>query len=200
MVVKPVSHAPDARTRILDAAFELFHAQGVAATGLDRILRESGTGKGQFYHYFKSKDDLVLQVMRHFRARLDSGEIPLKRELSGWKDLEAWFGFFLQAQEDGGCERSCPIGTIAGDLTEAHGPLRDEACAIFAGGKAPLVRLFGALRAQGRLKRSVDPDALADFCFAIMQGGLLVGKIERRPEPFRNAVRHALAYVKSLAP
>lgn len=189
---------PDTRTRILDAAFELFHAHGVSATGLDRILEASGTGKGQFYHYFASKDDLVLQVMRHFRAKLASGEIPLKQELSTWKDLEDWFGFFLSWQAGMECARSCPIGTIAGELSEEESPLREEACAIFASSKEPLERLFTRLRAEGKLKRSVDPRALTDFCYAIMQGGLLVGKIERRTEPFQNAVRHALLHVRSL--
>lgn len=191
---------PDAKTRILDAAFDLFHAHGVAATGLERILSASGTGKSQFYHYFRSKDDLVLQVMRHFRGKLASGEIPLKQELATWKDLEDWFAFFQEAQAEGNFERSCPIGTIAGELQDDESALRSEACEIFAGARAPLVRLFTSLRAQGKLKRSVDPASLADFCYAIMQGGLLVGKIERRPEPFRNAVRHALAHVRSLAP
>jgi TetR/AcrR family transcriptional regulator, transcriptional repressor for nem operon len=190
----------DARTRILDAAGQLFHARGVSATGIDQILAASRTGKGQFYHYFRSKDDLVLQVMRHFRSKLASGQIPLKQDLATGKDLEEWFAFFLKAQADNRCARSCPIGTIAGELTDPDGPLRDEARAIFEGSREPLVRLFTSLRAQGRLKRSVDPRALADFCFTIMQGGLLVGKVERRTEPFENAVRHALAYVRSLQP
>jgi TetR/AcrR family transcriptional regulator, transcriptional repressor for nem operon len=190
----------DTRTRILEAALDLFHARGVSATGLDLILEVSGAGKGQFYHYFRSKDDLVLQVMRHFRGKLASGAIPLKQELSTWKDLEEWFGFFLKAQAEAGCERNCPVATMAGELTDASGPLRDEACALFAGARDPLARLFTELRAKGRLKRSVDPQALADFCFAVMQGGLLVSKIERRIEPFQHAVRHALAHVRSLQP
>lgn len=190
----------DSRTRILDAALDLFHAQGVSATGLGQILDVSGTGKSQFYHYFESKDDLVLEVMRHFRGQLESGAIPLKSELATWRDLEDWFAFFLAAQKDGKCARSCPIGTIAGEFTDPKGPLRDEAAAIFSSAKRPLIALFTSLRAQGKLKRSVDPEALADFCYTIMQGGLLVGKVERRTEPFENAVKHALAYVRSLHP
>jgi hypothetical protein len=43
----------------LAAAADLFHKQGVVATSPDQIIDGSGTGKGQFYHYFKNKDDLV---------------------------------------------------------------------------------------------------------------------------------------------
>lgn len=188
----------DARTRILETALDLFHAQGVSATGLGQILEASETGKSQFYHYFASKEELVLEVMRHFRGKLASGEIPLKHELSTWKDLEEWFEFFLDHQRATRCARSCPIGTIASEITEEKSPLRAEATSIFRAAREPLIGLFASLRAKGELKRSADPEALADFCYAIMQGGLLVSKIERRPEPFENAVRHALAHVRSL--
>src|SRR5689334_1139348 len=125
----PAMPAPvtDARTRILDAAIELFHARGVSATGLEQILAASRTGKGQFYHYFASKEDLVLEVLRTFRGRLASDEAPVKQELATWKDLEAWFDVFLRFQADARCERNCPIATIAAELTATSGPLRDEA-------------------------------------------------------------------------
>jgi hypothetical protein len=37
------------RLRILEAARDLFHGQGVAATSPDQVIEASGTGKGQFY-------------------------------------------------------------------------------------------------------------------------------------------------------
>ncbi|MEZ6194744.1 MAG: TetR/AcrR family transcriptional regulator [Planctomycetota bacterium] len=188
----------EARQRILGAALDLFHAQGVAATGLDQILKASGTGKGQFYHYFSSKDDLVLEVMREFRRRIVEGETALKTELRTWKDLEDWFGFFLDAQTRGQCLRSCPIGTIGAELGEEQAALREEARAIFGAAKGVLGDFFGRMKREGKLSRGVDPVALADFCYTIMQGGLLVAKIERRIEPFENAVKHALRHVKSL--
>ncbi|MBL8751430.1 MAG: TetR/AcrR family transcriptional regulator [Planctomycetes bacterium] len=194
----PKAPRADTRTRILDAALDLFHAQGVAATGLDQILTASGAGKGQLYHFFADKDELVLEAMRHHRSQLASGAIPLKRDLRTWKDLEEWFAFFLGAQRSMQCARSCPIGTIAGELTAKEGPLRDEARAIFDEAREPLRHLFAALRDAGKLRASVDPRELADFCYVVMQGGMLVGKVERSPLPFENAVRQALQHVRSL--
>ncbi len=192
--------AKNAKTRILDAALDLFHAQGVNATGLEQILAASDTGKSQFYHYFQDKEELVLEVMRHFQARLASGAIPLKLELNTWKDLEQWFGFFVEMQRSLGCERSCPIGTIAAELTDDAGALRQEACAIFEASRQPLIRLFEAMRADGRLRRSASPAALADFCHSVVQGGLLISKVERRIEPLQHAVQQALAHLRSLRP
>ena len=54
----------DTRERILFAALDLFYEHGIHAVGLDRILTEVGVTKTTFYNHFRSKDDLVLEVVR----------------------------------------------------------------------------------------------------------------------------------------
>jgi AcrR family transcriptional regulator len=58
-----------ARERILEAALRLFYADGVRATGIDRIIAESGVAKMSFYRHFPSKSDLVCAFLeaRHER-------------------------------------------------------------------------------------------------------------------------------------
>ena len=66
------------RARIIESARELFHKQGVRATSVDQILEASKTGKSQFYHYFKSKEDIVHEVLKFYRDITESGEAPIK--------------------------------------------------------------------------------------------------------------------------
>lgn len=47
------------RQKIVSAAWKLFYEQGYDDTTIDDIVFESGTSKGSFYHYFKSKDALL---------------------------------------------------------------------------------------------------------------------------------------------
>ncbi|ADP81606.1 TetR/AcrR family transcriptional regulator [Pseudofrankia inefficax] len=56
--------ATRARQRLLETSEELFYAHGVQATGLDRILAESGVGRASFYRHFATKEDLVVEVLR----------------------------------------------------------------------------------------------------------------------------------------
>lgn len=56
--------ATRARERLLDAAEDLFYAEGVRAVGVERILSVSGVGRASFYRHFPSKDDLVVAVLR----------------------------------------------------------------------------------------------------------------------------------------
>ncbi len=57
--------ASDARQRILETADRLFYAEGVRAVGIDRVVAESGVAKATLYAHFRSKDDLILAVLRH---------------------------------------------------------------------------------------------------------------------------------------
>ena len=51
------------RGRIVLAAAELMHVQGVAATTIDEVLAASATSKSQFYQHFDDKSDLVYEVI-----------------------------------------------------------------------------------------------------------------------------------------
>lgn len=48
-----------ARDRILDVAKRLFYRDGFRATGIDKIIAESGVAKMSFYRNFPSKNDLI---------------------------------------------------------------------------------------------------------------------------------------------
>lgn len=47
------------KSKIVNAAWNLFYEQGYENTTVDEIIARSGTSKGSFYHYFSSKDSLL---------------------------------------------------------------------------------------------------------------------------------------------
>src|SRR5690349_3875562 len=57
------------RDQILNAAARLIHIQGYQSTSLDDVLRESGVGKGNFYYYFKSKEDRAYWAISRITQR-----------------------------------------------------------------------------------------------------------------------------------
>ena len=58
-----------ARERLLEAARELFHGEGIRAVSVERILEGSGVGRASFYRHFASKDDLVVATLDHYSQR-----------------------------------------------------------------------------------------------------------------------------------
>lgn len=47
------------KNKISTVAWKLFYDQGYEATTVDQIITECGISKGNFYHYFSAKDDLL---------------------------------------------------------------------------------------------------------------------------------------------
>src|SRR5262245_65625833 len=76
-----MSPRPSARDRLLDAANELFYAEGVHTVGIDRVIEHAGVAKATLYATFGSKDELVRAYLegRHavIKAQL-ARELPLR--------------------------------------------------------------------------------------------------------------------------
>jgi AcrR family transcriptional regulator len=64
-----VQHSP-ARTRVLDAALDLFADHGVSGTSLQMIADAVGITKAAVYHQFRTKDQIVIAVTERELGRL----------------------------------------------------------------------------------------------------------------------------------
>jgi AcrR family transcriptional regulator len=99
--------AAQTRTRILEAAYKLFRRQGYSRVSMDDIASAAKLTKRTLYHHFKSKDQLladVLEAQHHlalqaFRTFGDSltgsAEAIVKamfRDLAVWADTPKWVG------------------------------------------------------------------------------------------------------------
>jgi AcrR family transcriptional regulator len=184
------------RLRIMRTAADLFHKQGVGATSPDEILEASRTGKGQFYHYFGSKEGLVHQVLLSYIEGVESGTGPIDYEIHSWEDLERWFVSHIELQKHFRMLRGCPFGTIGNGVTEKDELIRQDLSHLFEIIKNKLRAFFIRETAQGRLTADADEDRLADFCIAAIQGAMLMGKIKRNAQPVEAAVKEALAHLR----
>jgi AcrR family transcriptional regulator len=59
---------PSASRRLLDAASELFYAEGVQSVGIDRVIEKAGVAKASLYNTFGSKEALVRAYLEERHA------------------------------------------------------------------------------------------------------------------------------------
>ncbi len=86
------------RDRLVSVALKLFHQYGFHATGIDKILAESGIAKNTLYRHFKSKDELILASLRkqdeEFRnwlmREVESRKNVVERLLAVFDVYEEW--------------------------------------------------------------------------------------------------------------
>jgi AcrR family transcriptional regulator len=188
----------DTKNKMVHAAIDLFHRQGVNATSIDQILEHSGTGKSQFSHYFKTKEGLVHAALTYLHDVIKSGDAATGYDITSWAEMDQWFQGFIAFQKSVNFERSCPIGTIANDVADNQENLRKDVIEFLSWSRGRLAQFFEERKNAKELPAQVDPEALADFCIAVMQGGMLLTKIKRSSDMFENAADQAQAYIKSL--
>ena len=70
---------------------------------------------------------------------------------------------------------------------------------IFELVRAKLAAFFIREKAKGRIERRVDEGKLADYCIAIAQGAMLMGKVKRDSRLVEAAMKEALSHLKTYA-
>src|SRR6059036_2706772 len=170
------------REAILKAASRLIHVHGYNHTSLDDVLRESAVGKGNFYYYFKSKEDLgyaiIDRVIRSFVERtLDPCfSDPDANRLS---QIHCFLDRFLQAQRDCNCVGGCPMGNLASELSDVHEGFRARLAEIFTLWRARLTQALSEGRARDEVSPGCIPAAAAQFLVASLAGAILMTKLSK---------------------
>jgi AcrR family transcriptional regulator len=103
---RPAAPALPPRDRILLTAHDLFYRDGIRATGIDRVIAESGVAKVTFYRQFASKDDLILAFLDYRHGR--------------------WIAWFVDALERHGGS----VGAIVPTLSEWFASADYRGCAF----------------------------------------------------------------------
>ena len=68
------SKSKNQRAEILEAAVRLFKEKGFAETSMSAIARESGLGQSSLYYWFKSKEDILRELLATNRNPLNAAK------------------------------------------------------------------------------------------------------------------------------
>jgi len=190
--------------QILDVATGLIHVQGYHCTSLDDVLRESGVGKGNFYYYFKSKEDLgyaiIDRVIEGFIERTlqptfaDSSADPIPQ-------IHAFLDRVLDNLRQRNCVGGCPMGNLASELSDVHEGFRQRLASIFIEWRARLTEALSRGQARGRVRPECQPAAVAEFLVAALEGAILLAKVTKDISVMEKCVeelrRHLTLYTTS---
>ncbi len=152
------------RTKIIDAADQLFYEHGYEGTSFADIADAVQISRGNFYYHFKSKDQILDAVIS---KRLADREAMLKSWEGDGKSPKQCICDFIDILTVNRAQikrHGCPIGTLTSELAKLDHPAQADAKKLFALFRIWLRHQFQAL---GRKK---DADVLAMHLLARSQG------------------------------
>lgn len=180
------------RRQLLEEAARRFAARGYHATSVAEIVEALGVGKGVFYWYFDSKEQLFVELLRDAQRELRRAQQaafrdetdPLERIAAGMRASMRWFdahrdlvGLFAQAATS---DRFRPVlaegqqiavADIVRHLKDAiaTGRVRDMEPEVLA---HSILAVWSELARRFVLEGSRDPEEVADAAVAFVMGGL----------------------------
>jgi len=163
---------PTKRDELIGKAFKAFYTHGFHATGMDRLVAETGISKTSMYKHFRSKEELILAALQLrdtqfrewlFRRMAALGKSPREQLLAMFDALGEW------CREPG--FRGCFFVKAAAEFQEADHPIHVQAAAHKA---LLLEHLSGLATAAG----APAPDALARQLLILKEGAIVAAQVE----------------------
>ena len=96
------------RELLLDSAFKTFYKQGFQGANIATILNDVGINKGSMYHFFKSKKELGLAVVK------ERIELKLIEKYSKIKNLQELFNTLKSAPKT--LTYGCPLNKMSQEM------------------------------------------------------------------------------------
>jgi AcrR family transcriptional regulator len=161
------------RDRLLDAASELFYAEGVQSVGINRVIEHAGVAKDSLYRMFGSKEELVCaylnarheETLARLRSAVAATEDPIERLLAVFDAQARLFhtpGF-----------HGCAFTAAAAEA--APGGRIDATAESY---RHDIHTLFSELAVAAG---APDPALLASQLQLVYDGGGLAAKMDRNP-------------------
>ena len=185
--------------KVLAAAQPLMLSKGFTATSVDEICAEAGVSKGSFYHFFASKEELGVELLKRFYDR------SVERLMSGpfaWMDdpKDRLFGFLDQteaAAEDLWSD-GCLLGTFATELAETNTVVAHEVSRLFTEMTAQFAAVFEGVVRETKLEKAPSPTELAEQYLAILEGSIILARAHNDPSRIPKGLHSFRDYMRLL--
>jgi TetR/AcrR family transcriptional repressor of lmrAB and yxaGH operons len=171
------------RDQIIEATCELLELQGYNATGLNEIIKQSGSPKGSLYHYFPGgKEELAAEaigrvgrlVVNRIRDNLALIDDPAEA-------VPAFIENIAYNVELSGYRAGGPITTVALETASTSDRLRRVCLDIYDQWQDAF---RDKLRAGGFSEDRAT--RLGALIIAAIEGGIILSRTQRSPDPLRH--------------
>ena len=166
------------REEIIEIATSIVHSKGYESTSINDILHAAQIGKGQFYHYFSSKEEMGLAIVDHCFEKWNQRVI--KDILESDKEPKVKINLMLecavQRHKDNGSKCGCFFGNLAIELSEHNEVFREKLNRVFELWINHLEIILNEIMEHEDLPIKTDSHTLAQVIVSMLEGGILLMK------------------------
>lgn len=182
------------REKILDVVFELVYIHGYNGTSMSMILKECGIPKGSLYHFFKSKKEMVIAVIRE-RLAPKMDQFFTFEPVEGKDGIESIVHAVVHVSQNKMLVTyGCPLNRLNQEMSPVDETFDKEITVLYENLKAKVVSLLQV----SDLKEGTDIDSLADYVIETVWGALSLSPSQSSRHRYLHSVKHLNSYLRSL--
>ena len=192
----------DARQRLIAAASEVIYAQSYEAASIDELCAAAGVHKSSFYHFFSSKQDLVLVAIESQWRQLEEAFVQpaFAADLLPQEQIMRFFELVFLAQQarkqSSGHMRGCPIGNLTVEMSTLDEMIRQSTTSLFQRWLGYFERMLRDAKEQGIVPATLDTALTAQALLAYFEGVLLLAKGRNDPTLIQSLSMGALSLMQ----
>ncbi|PWB80363.1 MAG: hypothetical protein C3F08_04535 [Candidatus Methylomirabilota bacterium] len=172
---------PSTKDHIIEVASRLVHLRGFNHTSIGEILLESGIGKGNFYYYFRSKEELGYAIIENNFRRF-SAEV-IDNAFGNHKDaltqLDDFLDMLIDIHRRQNCTGGCRLGNMAIEMSDIHEEFRKRCQEVFNAWRVHMETVLRKAKASGQLSEQANIFMLAHFIIASVEGAILLARVQK---------------------
>ncbi|OFX00161.1 MAG: TetR family transcriptional regulator [Alphaproteobacteria bacterium RIFCSPHIGHO2_12_FULL_63_12] len=190
---------PNARAKLLDAAFGTIRERGYAATSVDELCARAGVTKGAFFHHFKSKDALAAAAADHWSQTTASlfASAPYHDHADPLARILAYIDFRKDLVRGEIAEFTCLVGTMVQEAYETAPDIRGACWRSISGHAQTLEEDIQAAIEKYHVN-GVTAESLALYTQATIQGAFILAKAKNDAGVAIDMIDHLKRYVELL--
>ena len=160
------------KQQIVHQAFKLFYENGFKSTSINDVMKATKMTKGAFYHHYKSKQQLGLEVIElKLQQRVYDGMIlPLEQPGNAIDILEQTFLNRIMSFPMYDKKNGCPINNFINEIGNYEASYQLALKSIIEKWKTALVTLIEKGKKQGHIKNEVSSEAVAIYLISAFEG------------------------------
>jgi len=187
------------KERILDAAEELMLVKSFHSVGLNEILSAVKVPKGSFYHYFTSKEQFGVELIRHYVTEATA----YKRRFLLTEDLDpnpldrlsAFLNGAIAKMLENQCQPACLVIKLAAEVAN----MSDDMRSVLAEGMTEWRGIFEAIVREGQSKKTmrqdIDPAVAGSLLHDYWLGAMQRMMVQRNVASLRTAAAFIRQYL-----
>ncbi|EPR73563.1 Transcriptional regulator, TetR family [Winogradskyella psychrotolerans RS-3] len=185
---------------ILNESFKLFYKNGFKTTSVDKIMKATNLTKGAFYHHYKSKQELGVEIIStKIKQRVYEGMIaPLYQEGNVLKLLETTFSDRVKSFSHYEKQHGCPMNNFINEIADEEKAYQMALKCIIEEWKSALINLLERGKSENSINNEISSKAVAIYLISAFEGVRGIRKLYNDDLVLNDYISGLSLYIKQL--